>query len=428
MVQLNYLEEVKKINSLVEAQNKWRKRECLNLIASENITSPLVDAAYNSDFSHRYAEGQPGKRYYNGTKYIDELESLAEELAKKLFDARHVNLQPVSGTVANIAAFSMFTRPGDMVLTNATAKGGHISHNAWGAAGILGLNAVSLPTTEDGFHVDVDAAKKLLENKWSAARSHLTAVMLGCSLFLFPQPVREISEAAYANKIRVIFDAAHVLGLVAGGEFQNPLRDDADLVTASTHKTFFGPQGGIILTNMCDEEWQRCRGSVFPGTVSNHHLHRIPALAVALLEHLEFGADYAKQTIKNAGALAQALHEQGFRVCCEEFGFTQSHQIALDVSSRGGGKAVADKLEENNIITNKNLLPCDKITYATLQNPSGLRLGVQELTRWGMKEGEMQAVAELFKKAVFEGRNVKDEVLALRKEFSEVCYTFKSSY
>jgi glycine hydroxymethyltransferase len=424
---LNYAEEIRKINSLVEAQDKWRKHECLNMIASENVTSPLVDNAYNNDFSHRYAEGTPGKRYYNGTKYIDELEDYATKLAENLFHARHANLQLVSGTVANIAAFAMFTRPGDMVLTNATTAGGHISHNAWGAAGVLGLNAVSFPITEDGFHIDVDASKKQLENKWSAARSHLTSVMLGCSLFLFPQPVHELSESAHENNIKVVYDAAHVLGLVAGGQFQDPLRegDGADLVTASTHKTFFGPQGGILLTNMPDKEWQRCRGSVFPGVVSNHHLHRIPALAIALLEHEEFGAEYAKQVVKNAKALAQALHDQGFRVCCEQFGFTQSHQVAVDVSELGGGKSVADKLEESNIIVNKNLLPSDKITYSTLQNPSGLRLGVQELTRWGMKEGEMQAVAKLFKKVAVEGKSVKNEVIALRKQFDEVQYTFK---
>ena len=423
---MDYTSELSKINSIISSQNNWRKKECMNMIASENITSPAVDQAYSSDFSHRYAEGDPWKRYYNGTKYIDELEEYSNNLAKDLFDAKNVTLQPISGTVANLAAFSMFTRPGDMVLTNATASGGHISHNQWGAAGILGTNVLNFPITEDGFHIDIDATRKIIENKWVNVRNHLTTIMFGCSFFLFPQPVKELSEDAHNSDLHVVYDAAHVFGLIAGKRFQDPLREGADVVTASTHKTFFGPQGGIILSNMEDKEWRRCKGTVFPGVISNHHLHRIPALAIAMLEHKAFGQEYADQTIKNAKIFAESLSAEGFKVVAERFGFTKSHQVAVDVSSIGGGSAVANKLEENNIIVNKNIMPWEKTSFKTLANPSGIRIGVQEMTRWGMKEDDFRELARIYKSILIEKNDMKNKVRDFRAEFQKINYTFSN--
>lgn len=416
--------EINKVRSTVNAQDNWRKNECINLIASENVTSRLVDSVYSSDFSHRYAEGDPWKRYYNGTKYIDELEEYANGLAKELFGAKHVTLQPISGTVANLAAFSMFTRPGDMVLTNGTAAGGHISHNQWGAAGILGTNVLNFPTTEDGFHIDVEKTRKLIKNKWTNVRNHLTTMMFGCSLYLFPQPLKELAEDAHNADLHVIYDAAHVFGLIAGKRFQDPLREGADVMTASTHKTFFGPQGGIVLSDMEEDEWKRCKGTVFPGVVSNHHLHRIPALAIAILEHKAFGEQYAEQTIKNAKAFARALNEEGFKVAAEEFGFTESHQVAVDVSAFGGGSVVADRLEENNIILNKNIMPWETISFKTLANPSGIRIGVQEMTRRGMKEGDFKELAAIFRKILVNKEDMKGAVKNLRSKFQTIQYTF----
>jgi len=421
---MDYNSELSKINSIISSQNNWRKKECINLIASENVTSPAVAAAYNSDFSHRYAEGDPWKRYYNGTRYIDELEEYANKLALDLFEAEHVTLQPISGTVANLAAFSMFTRPGDMVLTNGTAAGGHISHNPWGAAGILGTNVMNFPTTEEGFHIDIDKTRKIIENKWVNVRNHLTTIMFGCSFFLFPQPIKELSEDAHNSGLRVIYDAAHVFGLIAGKRFQDPLREGADVITASTHKTFFGPQGGIILSNMDEKDWRRCKGTIFPGVVSNHHLHRIPALAIAILEHKKFGQEYADQVIKNARAFAEALSEEGFRVAAEKYGFTKSHQVAVDMTAQGGGSSVANKLEENNIIVNKNIMPWEIISFKTLTNPSGIRIGVQEMTRWGMKEDDFKELAKVFKSILLEGKDMKKEVKELRSRFQTINYTF----
>ena len=406
----------------VAAQNKWRKNECINLIASENVTSPLVDAVYNSDFAHRYAEGDPYKRYYNGTKFIDELEEEANALAKKVFDCKNVDLRVISGTVANIAAFSAFVRNGDMVLSNSTQGGGHISHNLFGAVGMLGGTQVPFPITEDGYHVDVDKTLKLIEQKQSNIRNHLNTAIFGCSMFLFPQPVKEIAPTAKQYGMRVLYDAAHVLGLIAAKEFQDPLKEGAELVTASTHKTFFGPQGGIIYNNFEQEYWDKIRSMVFPGVTSNHHLHRIPAMLIAILEFQEFGKEYAKQVRKNAKTLAQALHENGFDVAGEQFGFTESHQVVVDVSTLGGGFECANKLEQSNIICNKNLLPKDKLSL--VHNPSGIRLGVQEMTRWGCKEGEMEEIASFMKSVLFDEKKEREKAIEFRKGFSQVKYTF----
>ncbi len=418
-------QNVELIQQIVQKQNTWRKKECINLIASENVTSPSVDAAYQSDFSHRYAEGDPGARFYNGTKYADEIESLAMELAKKVFKTNVANLQVISGTVANFAALAMFTQATDTIISNSTSNGGHISHNPYGAAGLLSTNVLNFPVTEDGYHIDADKTNKLIKTKSSNIRNHLSTLLFGCSMYLFPQPVKEIAPTAKENNLKIIYDAAHVLGLIGGGKFQDPLREGADLVTASTHKTFFGPQGGIILSNMEESQWKKFKGSVFPGVVSNYNLHRFPALAMALLEFQEFGEEYAEQVLKNAKALAQELHALGFNVQAEEFGFTQSHQCIVEVSEFGGGKTVGDKLEENNIILNKNLLPNEKITMKSLDNPSGIRIGVQEMTHYGMKEEQMKVLAGLISKALKDDKNVKDEVIDFRKQFLQVQYTFK---
>jgi len=423
---MDYSKEVQHIKDIVANQNQWRKKECINLIASENAPSPLVEEVYQSDFSHRYAEGDPGRRFYNGVKYVDEIESMAIELGKQLFNARHCNIQPVSGTAANLATIAMFGRIGDTIISNSTANGGHITHNKAGAAGLLGISSLDFPTTEDGFHIDADKANAMIERLSKNVRNHLSLLIFGCSMYLFPQPVKEIAPTAKANDLAVMYDMAHVCGLIAGKQFQDPLKEGADAVATSTHKTFPGPQGGAIFSNMTDDEWSRRKPCIFPATLSNYHLHRFPAFAMACLEMLEFGQDYAKQTVKNAQLLGAELDSLGFDVKCADFGYSKSHQVVVDVSKQGGGKTVGDVLEKSNIIVNKNLLPGEKLSAANLDNPAGIRIGVQEMTRYGMKDGEVKELALLFKKAVLEKKDVKKDAIALRSRLQECQYTFKN--
>jgi len=410
-----YERNVSHIEALVKEQNGWRGR-CINLIASENVTSRRVRGVMGSDFAHRYAEGHPGERYYQGTEMIDEIESLLRQHVKGLFRCRHADVRPISGTIANDAVFSRYLRPGDVVMVNSTPGGGHISHHRAGAVGKYTRNIVDFPVTPDGYHIDVDRTLdlvKALEPK---------VMILGKSLFLFPEPVKDLAPVCKRRGIVLIYDAAHVLGLVAGRQFQDPLGEGAPLVTGSTHKTFFGSQRGVILSNVDDDEWRKIDKGAFPGSSSNHHLETLVALSVSTYEMLEFGAEYARQVVANAKKLAGALHDLGFKVEGEAFGFTESHQVAVDVSAIGGGEAVSRDLKDNGIIVNMNLLPFEPLDHVT--SPAGLRLGVQEMTRVGMKEPEMDVIAGFFKRALLDKKFVGDEVKEFRSKYRDVRYSF----
>lgn len=413
-----YERNVAHVEALVKEQNEWRGR-CINLIASENVTSRRTRGVMGSDFAHRYAEGHPGERYYQGTEIIDEIEGLLKQHMKGLFRCKHADVRPISGTIANDAVFSRYIRPGDVVMVNSTPGGGHISHHRVGAVGKYTKNIVNFPVTADGYHIDVDRTLELMK------ALEPKVLILGKSLFLFPEPVKELAPVCKRRGIALIYDAAHVLGLIAGHQFQDPLGEGAPLVTASTHKTFFGSQRGVILSNVDDDEWRKIDKGAFPGSSSNHHLETLVALSVSTYEMLEFGVEYARQVVANAKRLARALHDRGFRVQGEEFGFTESHQVAVDVSGLGGGDAAARTLKDNGIIVNMNLLPFEPLDHVT--NPAGLRLGVQEMTRVGMKELEMDAVAGFFKKALLDKKFVGDDVKEFRLKYQEVLYSFDRS-
>ena len=408
----NYAQEIR---NLTKEHTQWMKNS-INLIASENITSSLVKEAMVTDLSHRYAEGQSGERLYEGCQYIDGIEDITVDLSKKLYKAEHANVQPTSGVVANLAAFFAFSQPGDSIMAMEVPYGGHISHANVSAAGIRGLKVYTHPFDFKTMNIDADAMKKqILEVKPKI-------VLLGGSLFLFPHPVEEAREAADEVGAKVMYDGAHVLGLIAGGYFQDPLKEGADIMAGSTHKTFPGPQGGIIL---CKEDIKKeIDEAVFPGVVSNHHLHHMAGLGIATAEMLEFGKEYAKQTVANAKALAQSLYELGFNVLCEDLGFTESHQVVMEVSDIGRAAELSKRLESNNIILNKNLLPWDDVNRS--DDPSGIRVGTQEITRRGMKEAQMAEVAEYIKKVAVDGSNVTEEVTDFMSQYTKVHYAFSS--
>lgn len=289
------------------------------------------------------------------------------------------------------------------------------------AAGIRGLKVINHPFDPEEMNIDADAmVKKILEEKPKL-------ILFGGSLFPFPHPVADAYEAAQEVGAKIAYDGAHVLGLIAGKQFQDPLREGAEYLMGSTHKTFFGPQGGVILTTK--ENADKIDSHVFPGVVSNHHLHHKAGLAIALAEMLEFGEAYAKQVIKNAKALAQALYERGFNVLCEHKDFTESHQVIIDIESSPDIEFSASELakmyEEANIILNKNLLPWDDVNNS--DNPSGIRLGTQECTRLGMKEKEMEEIAEFMKRIAIDKEKpekVREDVKEFAKEYSTIHYSF----
>ncbi len=397
-------------------------RDSIPMIASENIISPLVAKAVNSDLHGRYAEGLPGKRYYQGCDDFDTIENIGIESAKRVFNCRFANIQSISGTVSNMAALKALAKPGDTITAVSTADGGHISHARMGAVGVRGLNVVTYPWDEERMEPDIDAACEIIR------QTKPEIALFGQSVFLFPTPLQEIADAAHEVGAKVMYDGAHVLGLIAGGQFQDPLREGADVMTGSSHKTFPGSQGGFMLSNSDDEKFQRkLNNSIFPGTCSSYHLHHVAGKAVALAEFEAFGADYARDIIANAKALGAALAAEGFDVIAEDRGYTASHQILTRHGGidSGAGLRAAAILEDAGIITNMNMLPGDT---KAMTGPSGLRLGVPELTRVGMGTDEMQDVAGFFARALIaaeDSASVKIDVADFKSNYQTVKYCFE---
>jgi len=283
---------------------------------------------------------------------------------------------------------------------------------------MLGLKSFHLGFDGENMEIDLEESrKKILELKPKF-------IVIGGSVILFPQPVRELKEICDQVGAKIIYDAAHVFGLITAGFFQNPLKEGADIITSSTHKTFPGPQGGIILGNIDEELQKKIQDKIFPGVLSNHHLHRVPPLYFALEEMEEFGKDYVSQIIKNSKTLAEQLDSFGFDVLGKEKGFTESHQVVVNVEKQGRGSVVAKKLEDANIILNKNIISGDT---ANPDKPKGIRIGVQEMTRYGMKEKEMAAIAELIKEIILDEKDIKtmkEKAIEFRKNFQKVEYCF----
>ncbi len=427
------------VADIVEATKKheqYRDKECINMIASEGLKSPAVNQMLDlsHDLACRYAEGDNDaqghvkKRYYQGQKYMSQIEDLATDIMKDLFRSTWADVRLVSGTHANLATFkglSMASKNNKMVVTPLSC-GAHISHDYTGLAGnILGLDNINHIYNIDEFNIDAE------KSAWVIRAAKPGIVTFGGSLFLFPHPIKELKEVCNEVGAYIAYDASHVLGLIAGGQFQDPLREGADFITSSTHKTFPGPQGGVIMGSpnspATEKAAKKIQFAVFPLSASSTHLGRLPALSIAALEMKVFGPQLAKQIVKNAQTAGQYLCENGVKVLAEHKGFTKSHQIALDIRSYGGGNKIAQDLEDANIILNKNLLPYDD--QSTKENPSGLRVGFQDITRRGFGEGDVKHLCDLMLDVIKSKRTpaqVKVDVLTLKKEFCNVKYGFQN--
>jgi len=418
-----------KLISLVKQHERWFS-ESLPLVASENVASRTVRQVLSSDLGHRYAEGWPGERVYAGCKFIDQIELEAISLAKTLFKAEFADVRPVSGACANLAVYSALSDPGDTMMALSIPNGGHISAGKKefsGTAGLVhGLDIEYFVFDKANMNIDVDETKKKLKTIQSAGKK-VKIVMFGGSLFLFPHPVKELVEAVLEVGATPCYDAAHVAGLIAGGKFQDPLDEGAHVMSFSTHKTLFGPQGGAVVSKA--QYGEALKKSVFPGTSSNHHLHNVAAKALTFAEFLKFGSSYAKAVTANARVLAETLAQKGETVLGENHGYTQSHQVAMDVTKYGDGGQVEKKLESMNIIVNRQLLPGDLQAGRHYTNPGGIRLGVSELTRLGMGKSEMKEVADVLHVALTTDRVelVKRRVRGMRRLHQRVKYSFDNS-
>lgn len=388
-------------------QERARQKECLSLIASENIASKYVMEAVGSELTNKYAEGYPHRRYYAGCEVHDQVESLAQERAKKIFGAEHVNVQPHSGSNANMAAYFAVAKVGDTVLAMDLDHGGHLTHGSKvNFSGKL-FNIVSYGLSRETERIDYDAVAAL------AATHKPKLIIAGASAYSRVIDFERFAAIAKEHNARLMVDMAHIAGLVAAGEHPNPV-PFADIVTTTTHKTLRGPRGGMIL---CREEFKKAIDSwVFPGLQGGPLMHEIAGKAVCFQEAM--GADfknYQKQVVKNAQHLASALASKKMRLIS---GGTDNHLILIDLSSTGvSGKDAEARLNEIGLVCNKNKIPFDQ-TPATIT--SGIRLGTPNVTSRGMKEPEMDKLADLIVDCVINGprTDLRDQVIALSRQFS----------
>jgi len=404
----------------VRRNEEWRGRRCLNLLAPEAPTSPAVRRLLAAEIGTRAAEGHIGaqNRWFAGTKYIDEVESLCLELLKRAFRCRYADHRLMGSMLGNLAVYHALTQPGDTIMSAAQPYGGHSSNRGDGPAGMRGLNIVDVPFDPEELEVDLDGFAR------TARRVRPKLVVLGMSMTLFPLPVREMSEIAAEWGGRFIYDGAHQAGLIAGGQFQDPLAEGAAVLTGSAGKTFSGPQSGMIMWN--DPELTGpLTQAIFPVLVATHQVNRVAALAVSAAEMLAFGEVYMARIVQNSQALARALDRRGVPVLGARRGYTRTHQVVADVSGLGGGLAAAQKLARANIITNKNLIPTDK--PEAWDRPGGLRIGTIEITRLGLMENDMETVAGFFERVLVkdeEPEKVGREVEDFRLPFQTFYYNF----
>jgi glycine hydroxymethyltransferase len=391
---------IEELLNLIERHERWRGQECVNLIPSENVMSPTVRSLLSSDLGHRYTSRE---KFYMGTRFIDEIEECGEELAKDLFGSENADLRPLSGHIADLTFLACFTKPDDTVLCVSPDDGGYPGFWKKGLSRLLKLRMIRFPFSKEKMNIKSEEATDLILQKKPKV------VIFGASKILFPQPTRTVAKAAHDVGAHVAYDGSHVLGLIAGGEFQDPLREGSQALFGSTHKTFFGPQGGIILADK--EHGEAIKKRIHPEFVDNAHWNRIAALTLALAEMKRYGKEYAGQVVQNAQTLAKALAEDAFPVACPQLGYTQSHQVLLNYSGYKEGGVVARKLERANIIVDR-----------------GVRLGVCEATRRGMKREEMQRIALFIKRVVVDDEDpnrVKRDVMKFVKEFQGINYCFK---
>ncbi|MEM7347016.1 MAG: aminotransferase class I/II-fold pyridoxal phosphate-dependent enzyme, partial [Chloroflexota bacterium] len=404
----------------VKRNEEWRGKRCLNLLAPEAPTSPTVRALLSSEIGTRAAEGHIGRvnRWFAGTQHIDEVEALCVELLKTAFRCRYADHRLMGSMLGNMTVYHALTQPCDTVMTASQPFGGHSSNRHDGPAGTRGLNIVDIPYDPEKLEVDLEGFAKV------AREVQPKLVVLGMSMTLFPLPVQEMSDIVAEWGGKFVFDGAHQAGLIAGGQFQDPLKEGAVILTGSAGKTFSGPQSGMLMWNDSNLT-EPLTEAIFPVLVATHQVNRVAALAVSAAEMIEYGEVYMGQIVKNSQALGKTLDERGIPMLGAERGYSQTHQVIADVKQFGGGLDVAHKLAEANIVTNKNLIPGDG--PADWDRPSGLRIGTIEITRLGLREEDMATIADFMARVLIEGESTESvgkDVVDFRLPKQDFYYNF----
>lgn len=388
----------------MRAQEKWRVEECINLLPSENASSPQVRALLSADFSNRYTlpinkvyAGEYIENAYRGTRITTDVEVKAQELAREVFRAKHACVQPLSGHIAAMIAIVATTKKGGTILAISPENGGYDGYAPEYIPEMLQLKSLPIPFDAGVYNVRSEETAQLIRKKKPML------VIMGASQILFPYDLGPIRDACSDAGSVLAYDGSHVLGLIAGGEFQDPLREGVDILYGSTHKSFFGPQGGLIVTNDEDLD-KRIRKNLTWRVVDNAHWNRIASLGQTLLEFRRFGPQYARQVIKNSQGLGKELRSRGFPIMFEELGFSESHQLLYD--AKGVNKKYGVSVNDFSVRLEKSNLIIDSVG----------RLGTSEITRLGFREDDMPALADVFMAAAL-GKNVKKSVKTLRERF-----------
>ncbi|HXA69529.1 MAG TPA: aminotransferase class I/II-fold pyridoxal phosphate-dependent enzyme [Stellaceae bacterium] len=400
----------REVMRLVEAHERHMDRDSIGLNAGTNVMNPRAAALLARSLGNRPSLGYPGDKYEMGMEFAGEIEVVTETLVRRLFNAPYAEIRVGSGALANLYAFMATAKPGERIMAFPPEMGGHVTHHGAGVAGLYGLETHPVPYDAKRMAIDLDRLRK------EARRLQPKLITLAGSLCLFPYAVREARQIADEVGAYVLYDAAHMGGIIAGGRFQHPLAEGAHLMTMSTYKAYGGPPAGLVLTTE-KALAERIDQIAYPGLTANFDLGKTAALALATLDLLEHGRDYAAMCIENARALGSALAAEGLPVHgVEGRGHTESHHLALHAAPFGGGQHASKRLAQANVLLCGIGLPIEPVEG----DLNGIRLGTQEITRWGLTPGEMPAIAR-FVARVFRGNEdpaaVRPEVIEFRRGF-----------
>ena len=400
-----------RIGTLIAKNKDIHEHQCFNLNPATNVMNPKAEAALASGLGSRPSLGYPGDKYEMGLEAIEELEVICAELCAEVFQSQYAEIRVASGAMSNLYAFMATCKPGDTIIAPPASIGGHVTHHDAGCAGLYGLKVHEAPVNTDGFTVDVNALRDL-------ARSvKPKLITIGGSLNLFPHPIGEIRQIADEVGARVLFDAAHQCGIIAGGAWPNPLNEGAHLMTMSTYKSLGGPAGGLVVTGEADIA-ERLDAIAFPGMTANFDAAKSAGLAITILDWKVHGNDYASTMIDVAKSLASELDKAGVPIFGKEHGFTSSHQFAVEAAQYGGGQTSSKTLRKSGFLACGIGLPIDPVEG----DLNGLRMGTPELVRWGLKTEHTPKLAELIARALTndDPEAVSSEVAEFRSQFRDL--------
>lgn len=387
----------------------------VNLNPATNVMNPRAEAMLASGMGSRPSLGYPGAKYEMGLQAIEQAEVITAELACELFDANYAEYRVGSGALANLYAFMAICEPHDTIIAPPATIGGHVTHHESGAAGLYRLKTISAPISPNDYTVDVDALRVLAHE----VRPKL--ITIGASLNLYPHPVADIRAIADEIGAKVLFDAAHLCGMIAGKQWPNPLAEGAHLMTFSTYKSLGGPAGGMLVTNDAQIA-AKVDAIAYPGLTANFDAAKTAALGITLQDWLVSGQDYAEMMVATAHELANQLAKRGVPIFTGDKGFTMSHQFAILAAQYGGGQTASLKLEKSGLIACGIGLPADAVTG----DLNGLRIGTPEIARMGAKPEHMSELAELIVEGLTttsDGSDVMAKVTKWRRQFNGVHYT-----